>query len=129
MIVRSVQLRLLEGARREAFVERAARHFATHFPAATVSKDWRPCVERSLERAEHVYKLKLEGDLYLFLDLCGSFGWDFDLVPGNTWMRAALLNQSITSAGGRIRLLVRLCQKREEIACRNEDLRESFARK
>ena len=129
MFIRSEQIAVLEKQQHRAFIERAAAHFATHFPDKTSREDWQRSVQQSIERARMMYRLTLERDLCLFLDLCGSLGWGFDTAPENAWMRAALLDPSITNPGDRIRRLVRVCLRRQTIANQNEALRQFFTQR
>jgi hypothetical protein len=83
----------------------------------------------SLQRAELEYRLKNERDLSAFADLCGGLGWEFDRKEENAWMRACLLDKAVTRPEDRMTRLLRLIERREQVAKHNATLREWFLKR
>jgi hypothetical protein len=126
MTIHSSQMEILSRAAREAFNARAVVHLREHFPERAAGAKLAALVEAAVARAETEYLLHGEKDLYAFLNLCGAFGWNFDALPENNWMRATLLDDTITQPSDRVERLVRSCIRRAAIRQRNASLREAF---
>jgi hypothetical protein len=126
MTIGMVQMEALEASLREAFVERAAKHFSRHFAEKAKEAGWKQRLEEAIARAERTYGLELERDLLTFVSLCGQLGWGFEQRADNAWMRECLLDRRVSRAEERMSLLLERMRRRVEIEARNEAMRAEF---
>lgn len=73
------------------------------------------------------YGLTSRRDLYRFVNLALSFGWEFDRDANLPWMRQYLTDPRVDSPAQRLELLVKYAIHRLEIEETNRALRQAFA--
>lgn len=73
------------------------------------------------------YGLTSRRDLYRFVNLALSFGWEFDRDANLPWMRQYLTDPRVDSPAQRLELLVKYAIHRLEVEETNRALRQAFA--
>lgn len=73
------------------------------------------------------YGLNSRRDLYRFVNLALSFGWEFDRDANLPWVRQYLTDPRVDSPAQRLELLVKYAIRRLEIEESNRALRQKFA--
>jgi hypothetical protein len=128
LTIRHAQISVLKKTQLDYFRERMVRHLAAHFPATGLNGNGRSLlhsVDAAIRRARS-YGFSTERDFCYFLNLCGAYGWDFELLPENEWMRKFLTSRAISNPSDRIATLGRMCEQRMAVAEQNRRAREVF---
>lgn len=128
LIIRNDQLALLAADRLRQFVETMCLHLREQFPqalAGTSEPALHDQVRLALAQARG-YGLQGARDCCRYLNLCVTYGWDFDQREENAWMRRYLTDAGISVPGRRLERLVAECMHREAVAASNRRQRHAF---
>ena len=128
MIVRSEQLAALGRVREAQFIGEMVIHLRSHFPREVAELDddgLRARIEASLSRARG-YALSSKQDCIRFLNLCASFGWNFDQEPSRPWIGEYLRDVEIESPSERLRRVSSRCLRDLKLEENNRKARASL---
>ncbi|MFK7753446.1 MAG: hypothetical protein AB8B51_12940 [Sedimentitalea sp.] len=109
---------------RDIFIDNLCVQFAAIFSTqsdAALRVEIVQCIERAAPFGFHTRQ-----DVARFVNLSGRFGWGFERNPKLRWMRAMLLDKSVSRPSDRLTLLIEECLHREEVEAHNQKLRASF---
>lgn len=129
LILRNEQMASLGATAGAGFVDAMCRHLRQHFSAALEelpSDELRVRVVSALHDAS-VLGLISRRDSCRYLNLCATYGWQFDRVAGQEWMQRCLTDESVSSPGARLDRLVDQCLHRLEVEAHDEALRKKYA--
>lgn len=123
------QTQAIAAAQTQIAFDQLATHCRTYYPN-TVSQLTQEALLAHLHichsRAQH-YGLTSRRDLYRFVNLALSFGWEFDRDANLPWVRQYLSDTRLNSPAQRLELLVKYAIHRLEIEESNRALRQQFA--
>ena len=130
LIIRTEQMQAFQAARRRTARDGVRHRFLADGRSGSapgVSEAGRkPALATALDRAEAL-GLSTEAELWLYVETCLDFGWNFEGASQNAWVRQALTDPRIASAVDRLRR-VRCRLERIQIVERvNAEARFEFA--
>jgi|GEM_PF-1200294 len=123
------QLQAIEQAQVHTSFSQLAAHCRTYYPDAVSHLSDAALIEQlqHCQQRAQAYGLTSRRDLYRFVNLALSFGWEFDLDAKLPWMRQYLTDPRIDSPAQRLELLVQYAIHRLEVEETNRAQRQAFA--
>lgn len=123
------QIQAIAAAQTQTAFDQLAAHCRTYYPSVVSH-----LTQEALLAQLHTCHSRAQGygfnsrrDLYRFVNLALSFGWEFDRDANLPWMRQYLTDPRVDSPAQRLELLVKYAIHRLEVEESNRALRQAFA--
>jgi hypothetical protein len=128
LVIHNSQINILRDHSEAQFREDMTEYLRNMFPALhdIPSHILDSHLARALERARS-YGLRSARDICRYLNICVLYGWEFDALPENAWMRAILTDAAVSSPSGRLHRLVDRCLERARVQQHNRESRHAHA--
>lgn len=123
------QTQAIAAAQTQTAFAQLAAHCRTYYPDAVCHLTDESLINQlhSCHSRAQSYGLTSRRDLYRFVNLALSFGWEFDRDANLPWMCQYLTDPRVDSPAQRLELLVKYAIHRLEIEESNRALRQEFA--
>lgn len=123
------QSQAIAAAQSQTAFAQLATHCRTFYPDAVCQLTNEALINQlhSCHSRAQGYGLTSRRDLYRFVNLALSFGWEFDRDTNLPWMRQYLTDPRVDSPAQRLELLVKYAIHRLEVEETNRALRQAFA--
>lgn len=123
------QLQAIEQAQVHTSYNQLAAHCRTYYPDAVSHLSDTALIEQlqHCQQRAQAYGLTSRRDLYRFVNLALSFGWEFDRDAKLPWMRQYLTDPRVDSPALRLELLVQYAIHRLQVEETNRAQRQAFA--
>lgn len=128
-ILRTEQFKALEASANERFVDAMVVRLRQDFPVlpdGVAGPALKAAVAGAMAQAGDAYGLVSERDVARYLDLCATYGWQFDTTPQHQWMAEVLSDPAVTSPGERLSLLLDMCAARAKQEDHTRALADAF---
>lgn len=129
LVISGDQMAVFANARRTQFVVLMCDRLREQFPTdlwGVEQNTLHSNIAAALLSANR-YGLHSERDCCRYLNLAVLYGWEFDRLDGNAWMRSCLTDMQISTPSQRLNRLVDQCLHRSEVAEHNRNLRVAMS--
>ena len=126
--MRAKQMNVIKCAHQQETAKAICEHLCTYFPEKTNRLNEDELLERVTQCMRQAMQFGLTSlkDLYKFLNICATYGWQFYADDNLKWMRDWLEDDFIVNASWRLDLLVDQCVDQQKIKMHNESINNNF---
>ena len=128
LTIRNAQMEVLSAQQRQKFVDAMCEFLRLQFKQelqGISQTSLQAKVSAALNSASR-YGLRSHRDCCRYLNLAVTYGWEFEQLPENAWMREYLTDPNAGNPSQRLQRLISQCIYKMEVEENNRQMREAF---